>query len=230
MCVCAVCRVQCFFAVPFTTCCALCCVCVLCAPRPRQPQNHPKAKEQQANHKDISQQRQATPKDIHRKKKSSGAEDTSSGGQRKPCPRPSELEQMCAVCRAVLLCYALYYVLCAVLLRWCVCPRPSHPPKPETFTTFLDAVLLCCYAVPCALGTSSRRSSRSTSNKRSSRSISSWSSRSTSSRRSNRSTSSRRSNRSTNSRRSSRSRSSSSRSQHEQEQQQVLLGIARVLF
>ena len=134
-------------AVPCSMCCALCCVCVLCAPRPRQPPTPPKAKEQQANHKDISQQRQATPKDIHRKKKSSGAEDTNSGGQRKPCPRPSELEQMCAVCRPVLLCYALYYVLCAVLLRWYVCPRPSPPQeKPEAFTKFLHALLLCCYA------------------------------------------------------------------------------------
>ena len=140
--------------------CAVLCVCVLCAPRPRQPQNHPKAKEQQANHKDISQQRQATPKDIHRKKKSSGAEDTNSGGQRKPCPRPSELEQMCAVCRPVLLCYALYYVLravllrcaaalccCAVLLRCAVCPR-LRPPRNAVLCPILCAVR-CAAALVC---------------------------------------------------------------------------------
>ena len=39
---------------------------------------------------------------------------------------------MCAVCRAVLLCYALYYVLRAVLLRC--------------------AAALCCCAVLCAPG------------------------------------------------------------------------------
>ena len=37
------------------------------------------------------------------------------------------------ICAVVLLCCGLFYVLCSVLLRWCVCHRASPPPpKPET--------------------------------------------------------------------------------------------------
>ena len=211
--------------------CAVLCVCVCCVP---PGPGSPKTIQKQRNSKQTTRISHSRDKQHQR---------ISTGKRRVLVQRIQTAEasenhahalrnlSRCVLC-AVQCCCAMPCTTCCAL---CCCagvcaPGPAPPQKPETFTKFLDAVLLCCYAVPCALGTSSRRSSRSTSNKRSSRSISSWSSRSTSSRRSNRSTSSRRSNRSTNSRRSSRSRSSSSRRQHEQEQQQVLLGIAGVLF